>query len=86
MAHKSRVLVTMLFMLLLCLSQNDTESKSETTGGKIMGIKVTSTAFEDGGMIPKKYTCDGQDISPPLSWDSVPDGTKSIALISSDPD
>ncbi|MCF6159061.1 MAG: YbhB/YbcL family Raf kinase inhibitor-like protein [wastewater metagenome] len=51
-----------------------------------MGIQVKSSAFEEGGMIPKKYTCDGQDISPPLSWSAVPDGTKSIALISDDPD
>ncbi|MBI2486098.1 MAG: YbhB/YbcL family Raf kinase inhibitor-like protein [Deltaproteobacteria bacterium] len=37
-------------------------------------------------MIPKKYTCDGPNISPPLSWDSVPGGTKSLALICDDPD
>lgn len=51
-----------------------------------MAINLTSTAFEEGGMIPSKYTCDGDDISPPLKWDSVPDGTVSIALISDDPD
>ncbi|MHC4264873.1 MAG: YbhB/YbcL family Raf kinase inhibitor-like protein [Planctomycetota bacterium] len=51
-----------------------------------MEIKVISSAFEEGGMMPSKYTCDGQDISPPLQWDGVPDGTKSIALISDDPD
>lgn len=51
-----------------------------------MEIKVTSTAFEEGGMIPKKYTCDDVDISPPLSWTSVPDSTKSFALICDDPD
>jgi len=37
-------------------------------------------------MIPEKYTCDGSDISPPLSWSGVPDNTQSIALISDDPD
>jgi Raf kinase inhibitor-like YbhB/YbcL family protein len=51
-----------------------------------MTIKVTSPAFEEGGMIPSKYTADGQNISPPLNWESVPDGTKSVALISDDPD
>jgi len=51
-----------------------------------MDIKVTSPAFENEGMIPAKYTCDGEDISPPLQWDAVPEGTKSIALISDDPD
>lgn len=51
-----------------------------------MDIKLTSSAFEDGGMIPPKYTCDSQDISPPLSWDNVPEKTESIAIICDDPD
>jgi len=51
-----------------------------------MEIKLTSPAFEDGGLIPAKYTCDGADISPPLQWDAVPEGTRSIALICDDPD
>jgi Raf kinase inhibitor-like YbhB/YbcL family protein len=37
-------------------------------------------------MIPKKYTCDGQDVSPPLSWSAVPNGANSLALIADDPD
>ena len=51
-----------------------------------MDIKVSSEAFEEGGMIPAKYTCDEDDISPPLAWDSVPEGTKTLALICDDPD
>jgi hypothetical protein len=51
-----------------------------------MDIKITSSAFQDGGLIPAKYTCDGADVSPPLQWDTVPEGTKSIALICDDPD
>ena len=51
-----------------------------------MEIKITSSAFEDGGLIPSQYTCDGADISPPLQWDAVPEGTKSVALICDDPD
>ena len=51
-----------------------------------MTISVSSPAFQEGGMIPSKYTCDGQDISPPLKWAGVPEGAKSIALISDDPD
>ncbi len=51
-----------------------------------MEIKITSSAFEEGGLIPAKYTCDGADVSPPLQWDAVPQGTKSIALICDDPD
>jgi Raf kinase inhibitor-like YbhB/YbcL family protein len=51
-----------------------------------MDIKITSSAFENEGLIPPKYTCDGADISPPLQWEGVPEATKSIALISDDPD
>ena len=51
-----------------------------------MEIKLTSTAFEEGEMIPEKHTCDGADISPPLVWSSIPENTKSIALICDDPD
>jgi Raf kinase inhibitor-like YbhB/YbcL family protein len=58
----------------------------ETRGGEDMKMEVKSTAFQDGAMIPKLYTCDGQDISPPLSWSGVPPETKSIALIMDDPD
>lgn len=51
-----------------------------------MSIKITSTAFEQGMTIPKQYTGDGVDQSPPLRWSEPPVGTKSIALICDDPD
>lgn len=72
--------------IVFCLWQIKAESISEAIGGKKMQIGVKSSAFEEGGMIPKKYTCDGADVSPPLTWTSIPDGTKSIALICDDPD
>jgi Raf kinase inhibitor-like YbhB/YbcL family protein len=49
-------------------------------------MKLESTAFTANGMIPSQYTCDGQDISPPLSWDAPPSETQSLALIVDDPD
>ena len=49
-------------------------------------MNLTSSAFNHEGFIPKKYTCDGADISPPLKWDSIPTGTKSFAIICDDPD
>lgn len=52
----------------------------------ITTMKLTSTAFENGGKIPLKYTCDGENINPPLSWSGAPEGTKSFALIMDDPD
>jgi phospholipid-binding protein, PBP family len=51
-----------------------------------MELKIKSSAFHEGDMIPNKYTCDGADISPPLTWDAAPMNTKSLALISDDPD
>ncbi|MEE8509586.1 MAG: YbhB/YbcL family Raf kinase inhibitor-like protein [candidate division NC10 bacterium] len=49
-------------------------------------MQITSQAFEAGGMIPAKYTCDGPDLSPPLRWADPPAGTQSYALIADDPD
>lgn len=49
-------------------------------------INVTSTAFGEGAMIPKKYACDAQNVSPQIAWTGVPAGAKSIALICDDPD
>ena len=51
-----------------------------------MSIKITSTAFQAGGSIPSKYTCEDRDLSPPLAWSGAPPGTKTFALIVDDPD
>jgi Raf kinase inhibitor-like YbhB/YbcL family protein len=49
-------------------------------------MELTSPSFKHGEFIPRKYTCDGNDVSPPLNWDKAPVGTKSFALICDDPD
>jgi len=49
-------------------------------------MKITSSAFSDGALIPIKYTCDGDDISPPLMWSDIPENTASFVLINDDPD
>ncbi len=51
-----------------------------------MALSIRSTAFDHNAPIPKKYTGDGQDVSPPLSWSGVPEGAKELALIMDDPD
>jgi Raf kinase inhibitor-like YbhB/YbcL family protein len=51
-----------------------------------MTLQIRSNAFSEGGMIPRKYTCDGEDVSPPMAWSGVPEGTKSLVLIADDPD
>ncbi len=51
-----------------------------------MAFQLSSTAFQPEGNIPKKFTCDGPDVSPALSWSEPPAGTQSLALIMDDPD
>lgn len=51
-----------------------------------MSFRLTSTAFEDGGEIPVRFTCEGEDLSPDLSWSGLPEGTRSLVLIVDDPD
>ncbi len=60
--------------------------ENETKGDATMALELTSSAFDHEGMIPAKYSCDGQDISPPLIWENVPEGTESFVLICDDPD
>jgi len=51
-----------------------------------MEIKLTSTAFKQGQPIPRPYTCDGVNISPPLEWGGLPQSAKTLAIICDDPD
>jgi Raf kinase inhibitor-like YbhB/YbcL family protein len=55
-------------------------------GGGDMKLSLVSPAFEEDGVIPRKHTCDGADVSPALAWGSVPAGARSFALICDDPD
>jgi Raf kinase inhibitor-like YbhB/YbcL family protein len=54
--------------------------------GEESTMQITSSAFAHGGTIPTRYTCDGPDVSPPLAWSGVPEGTRSLILICDDPD
>lgn len=79
------------FSLAACKGSKEKEPEARpdvilTEGADSMAIAVTSQAFEDGGMIPKNFTCDGEDISPALHIDGVPGDAKSLALIADDPD
>jgi Raf kinase inhibitor-like YbhB/YbcL family protein len=76
-----------LMMAVPCLALGCKPSSNETTkGDSPMSIELTSTAFQKGETIPKQYTGDGVDQSPPLRWSEPPSGTKSLALICDDPD
>lgn len=51
-----------------------------------MALTLSSGAFKSGDVIPMQYSCEGANVSPPLSWRGLPDGTQSLALILDDPD
>lgn len=65
-------------MLVLCMHVSK--------GATVKEIKVTSPAFNQGEMLPKKYTCDGENVNPPLSWEGVPAEAKSLVILCNDPD
>ncbi len=64
------------------------EKNSQKRGLKIINknMEITSSAFQNNGFIPKKYTCDGENINPPLQFNNVPQSAVSLALIVDDPD
>src|SRR5260370_1814266 len=51
-----------------------------------MALMIESSAFSSSAEIPRKHTCEGDDVSPPLAWSGEPDGTKSFVLVVDDPD
>ncbi|MFZ0151320.1 MAG: YbhB/YbcL family Raf kinase inhibitor-like protein [Xanthobacteraceae bacterium] len=55
-------------------------------GNAAMAMSLNSPAFQPNGHIPSKYTCEAEDVSPPLAWEGVPNGAKSLVLIIDDPD
>jgi Raf kinase inhibitor-like YbhB/YbcL family protein len=78
-------LVTLLLLAILCACQGQPleEQAQEQIGGT---LQIESDAIKAGGTIPQQYTCDGEDLSPPLSWSEPPAGTQSLVLVCVDPD
>lgn len=60
--------------------------RADPPAGGSQVISVTSTAFDDGQPIPQAYSCDGDEVSPPLAWSGVPSGAAALALVVDDPD
>ena len=74
------------FITLFAVSATLLAAAGTLNGEPGMTLTLTSSAFSDGGGIPEQYTCDGADISPPLDWSGMPEGTRSLALVVDDPD
>jgi Raf kinase inhibitor-like YbhB/YbcL family protein len=71
--------------LVLCVALPGIAINSQEANST-MAFQLTSPSFAEGQMIPVRHTCDGPDLSPPLNWSTVPEGTMSLALICDDPD
>src|SRR5512139_3808143 len=80
--------VAVIGIVLFCVADAvcQTESLSGTREKPTMRMIIESSSFQHNGEIPPRHTCDGQNISPALSWGNVPAGTLSLALIVEDPD
>jgi len=83
MYNFQKILFIIFIPILLTACQQQEQQTSQT---KNLNMKITSTAFEHNQNIPAKYTCDGENVNPPLTILDVPENTQSLVLISDDPD
>jgi len=90
MRSNYRLMVVLVSLALIgCANRTQPATQpSETNSAKPekAEIKLTSAAFKDGESIPRAYTCDGVNISPPLEWSGVPKTAKTLAIVCEDPD
>jgi len=83
---RNQILLAVTLTALAGCQKDSTAPASSSAGASPMKISVTSSAFQPGAAIPKQYTADGEDHSPPLAWSGAPKETKELALICDDPD
>lgn len=89
MKNNISVILAFTIFFISCMKKNPettSEKQNPNQERRKTEMTITSSAFKEGEMIPSKYTCDGDDISPQLYWSGVPENTKSFALINDDPD
>ena len=78
---KKIILLSIVIILLLPVCTKQIKQTKD-----VYKMNIYSNVFKNNQMIPSKYTCKGENISPPLNWDSIPENTKSLVLIVDDPD
>jgi Raf kinase inhibitor-like YbhB/YbcL family protein len=78
--------ILLLATILLATAVGGCGPANELEEEETMALELASTAFGSGEPIPVKYSCDGLNISPPLSWGAPPEGAQSFALVAEDPD
>jgi len=83
---KGIVVILLAAVVLIAACRAKDKPADPPKGAETMPLTITSPAFAEEGMIPKKFTCDDADVSPALEIKGVPEGTKSLALIADDPD
>jgi Raf kinase inhibitor-like YbhB/YbcL family protein len=87
---RSRIVISgfLLLVFLSCANRQQpiAPAPTNTPPEKKVEIKLTSSAFKEGEAIPRQYTCDGVNVSPPLEWSGMPKTAKTIAIIADDPD
>lgn len=80
------LLLCMVFYTIVSADDKNQKEGSDMVTVKTASIELKSDAFKAGEDIPRKYTCDGAGISPPLSWNNIPDNARELVLIVEDPD
>ncbi|MDP2216174.1 MAG: YbhB/YbcL family Raf kinase inhibitor-like protein [Methanolobus sp.] len=89
------LLIPLFFIMVTgCMGSNDTGPQADTAGSDNELYKgpgedsmmISSSAFENGGLIPIRYTCDGENVNPSLEVENIPEGTESLVLLVDDPD
>lgn len=80
------ILVILSFVFFVNKGKDSNKKNTTSTSSGIVAMKITSSAFANEALIPAKYTCDGQDVNPPLTFSEIPKDAKSLALVVEDPD
>lgn len=83
---KKQLVIVVISVLLISVGLSGCNQNNQKEQPKFGNMKISSTAFENEEGIPAEFTCDGDDVSPPLMFTNLPNNTKSLALIVDDPD